>query len=298
MVGVLILIAGVVVWRFIATSSLLSSRERVTIGVYTAHPFVLSYNKHSNIVTVVWFNPRARVYVPGGYRWYPLGSVVLLDSIEKKKGELVRRMFEELVGAPVDFVVMPRAAGPLSEPTDSFVTFFYRERGRLLPLIGGRYKLSSGNSIDGMLLSNILRSRNDKLLFVDASSSTTTSPKKSDGLQYNSDKLDQVLKGYLYWPSIDSTNNVRLEVGDTQYYGAAQRIGRIIEGMGIKVIDIAKSNTNTTKEGCSVYYGPAKKTQAMALAEHFNCDRHVSNDEQFKATMTVYIGSELGTLYK
>ncbi|MCR4326943.1 MAG: hypothetical protein NUV52_04810, partial [Candidatus Roizmanbacteria bacterium] len=255
-----ILIIGIIVWRFIATSSLLSNRERVTVGVYTTHPFVVSYNKHSSIVTVIWFNPRARVYVPGGYQWYPFGSVLLLDSIEKKKGALVRRTFEELVGAPVDFVVTPRSASTLSTASDSFVTFFYRERGRLLPWVGGSYRISSGNSIDGSILSNILRSRNDKLLFVDASSATTAPPKKADGLRYDSDKLDQVLKGYLYWPSIDLTNNVRLEIGDSTYYGAAQRIGRMIEGMGIKVIDISvTAQKKNTDADCIVYFGAQKK---------------------------------------
>jgi len=298
-VGLSILVIGIIVWRFIATSSLLSNRERVTVGIYAAYPFVLSYNKHSTIVTVVWFNPSTKVYVPGGYRWYPFGSVLLLDSIEKKQGELVRRMFEELVGAPVDFVVTPRSVSTLPEAPDSFVTFFYRERGRLLPWIGGSYRVSLGNSIDGYILSNILRSRNDKLLFVDASASTTTSSKKADGLRYDSDKLDQVLKGYLYWPSINSTNNVRLEIGDSEYYGAAQRIGRMIEGMGIKVIDISLTkNRNTGSTDCAVYFGPQKKQQGEALAQHFNCSKQLSDQEQFKATMTIYIGSKLGKLYR
>ncbi len=275
--------------RMFAASPFLSKQDRITVGVYSAYPFVITYQKSSHIVSVVWFNADAPVRVPGGYQWYKLSKVRLLDAIERQKGELLRRTFEELIGAPVDLVLMPRTTNPLPKPDDTFVATFYAQRAKILSPIGGSYVLASGSFVDRYFLSQILRSRNDKLLFINAYQSG----------RYEPDKLDQLVKGYFYWSSVSDTVNVDVRVSHSDYYSAAERLGRIVEGMGIKVFDVSVYDNNTDKRDCTIGFGEKQAYEADMLARHFGCHKQAREGKPYTQGIIVFfVGSKLGTLYR
>lgn len=290
----LIFLVLIAIIQTVRTSVFMSSRNRITLGVLAPHTFVLSYDKKSGITNVIFFKTDAQVTVPGGYGWYRLGSVPLLGSIEHKEFEIARHSMEELVGAPVDEVIVPSGGDILETVDEQFINWFLKNRRDFLSLFMRKYRLSTTNVIDRYFITRAMGVRKDKLVFVDGSEGIIMT-KKNDP-RYSADKLDLVVKGFLYWtyPSKDGAVSV---YAPEKLYSAGIRIGRIIEGAGMKVLDIAA--VSKIPDTCVFIGHSSQKDTINFLARYFNCKVELKSSEPYsRGIVEFYLNEKIGILYQ
>lgn len=271
-----------------------SSRNRVSIAVLAPHVFVASYDKRTAITNVIYFNADAQVTVPGGYGWYNLSSLPLLGKIEHKEFAIARHAFEELVGAPVDAVVIPVGSDIVDESTEPFIEWFFAKRRSFLAPLSSQYKLSDHNIIDWYFFRTILATRKDKLVFVDGSAGLVQT--KKNGLRYSAEKLDLTVKGFLYWtyPSVGGSVNIFVS---QEQYSAGTRIGRIVEGTGMKVLDV--QTVQKAPDTCMLIGASQHRNALYSLANYFGCS--IKLDESYpysRGVIHFYIDKKIGTIYK
>lgn len=264
--------------------------DRVTVGVYGPQPAIFSLSKKSGIVTVVVFDPSVYVQVPGGYEWYRLGSAQLLGKIDGKETGIVTRTFESLIGAPVDMVVAPSRAIVETDAPQDGLSWLLARRGQLVPLLGKSITVSGDNFFDRLLAMRVVGVRKDKLLVLDARSIVHD---EKGQRRYRQDALDQRLQGYFY----DAIKNeVTITVHAPKGKGSgAERLARIIEGSGSKVLSV-EYNETPKNEKC-VFVGNKQALSAMdALIAHWDCIRKI--DERSTIVVDFYPNIELATLYQ
>ncbi|MCR4329363.1 MAG: hypothetical protein NUV65_02340 [Candidatus Roizmanbacteria bacterium] len=287
-----VLLLGVI--QTVRQSLFFSSRNRISIAVLAPHAFVLSYDKKTSIANVIYFNTSAQVTVPGGYGWYSLNSVPLLEEIEHKGFVIARHTFEELVGAPIDAVIMPTHSDIIDESSDPFIEWFLTKRRSFLAPLSRQYKISTRNLIDWYFFRSILATRKDKLVFVDGSTGLVQT--KKNGMRYSAEKLDLTVKGFLYWtyPSSDGAVNVYTT---QELYSAGTRIGRIIEGAGMKVLDV--ETVEHTPDTCILIGASQHKNTFSSLARYFGCSIKLNESDPYsRGIIDFYIDTKIGTIYR
>lgn len=236
-----------------------SSRERITIGVYGPIPYVISFDRKDAIATIVYFDPRKEVNMPGHYGWYKISSVNYLGEIEHKQSLLISGMFEQLVGVPVDMVIYPQKGELLEYVDEGFYTYFTRTRMRQSLLYDG-YTSSVSNLFDRYEMIQILMTQNSQLLIINGNRNQYDAQSEK---KYEAEKLDTFLKGYFYQDSLLSSQaKVILHVTKKQYK-AAMRFSRLLEGLGQKVhtVEIEKKGGLT----CILTYGKDEREIARLL---------------------------------
>ena len=271
-----------------------SSRNRVSIAVLAPHAFVISYDKKTAITNVVYFNTNAQVTVPGGYGWYYLYSVPLLGKIEHREFDIARHTFEELVGAPIDAIIIPAHSDIIDVSQEPFIEWFFANRREFLSIFSRKYKTSTRNSIDWHFFRTIVSTRKDKLVFVDGSTGLVST--KNNGLRYHAEKLDLTVKGFLYWTYPSREGAVNIFVAQDQY-SAGVRIGRIVEGAGMKVLGV--ETTVRAPGSCMLIGAHLHKDTLYSLASYFGCSTKLKDIEPYsRGIIDFYIDRKIGILYK
>jgi len=271
-----------------------SSRNRVSIAVLAPHAFVMSYDKKTAITNVIYFNSNAQVTVPGGYGWYNLNSLPLLGKIEHKEFAITRHAFEELVGAPVDAVVIPVGSDIVDKSSEPFIEWFFAKRRSFLTPLSSQYKLSEHTIVDWYFFRTILATRKDKLVFVDGSTGLVQT--KKNGMRYSAEKLDLTVKGFLYWtyPSIGGSVNIFVS---QEQYSAGTRIGRIVEGAGMKVLDV--QTVQQVPSTCMLIGARQHRDTLHSLANYFGCIIKLNESDPYsRGVINFYIDTKIGTIYK
>lgn len=278
----------------IRQSLLFSSRNRISIAVLAPHAFVLSFDKKTAITNVIYFNTSAQVTVPGGYGWYSLNSLPLLGAIEHKEFSITRHTFEELVGAPIDAVIIPTKIDIVDESSDPFIEWFFETRRSFLTPLSRQFKLSTHNIIDWYFFRSILSTRKDKLVFVDGSIGLV--PTKKDEKRYSAEKLDLTVKGFLYWSYPSAHGAVNIFVPQ-KLYSAGTRIGRIVEGAGMKVLDV--QSVERAPNACVLIGARMHKDTLSSLARYFGCTIKLDESDPYsRGVIHFYIDTKLGTIYR
>lgn len=288
----ILFIGALYVFREISTSAFLSPRERITVGIYDQIPYIFSYDKKSNLGTVVYYNPDVQVQVPGGYGWYKVGSVQLLAHIENKTAGLLNRTFANLSGVPVDWVIYRNAKDVISGEMPDFLTYFMQNR-ELPTLFSKNFAQTTQNLIDKILISHVLSSSPERLIVVDAREDYVT----RDGTRYyTQEKLDSHLKGYLYQKNA-SENAAKVQIFATKgQYKGALLIARLIEGMGIKVLSVDQV-ASTAGSACVFQFDEPGRQIADVLHTYFPCTQKKGSDST-NVVMSFYLSDSLATLYK
>ena len=274
----------------VVTSKFLSQRERITVGVYDNIPYVFSYDKTTNLGTIIYFNPDVMVTVPGGYGWYRLGSVRLLATIEHKTNILLTQTFAQLVGAPIDAAIYLTAQDVIYEGTANFLNYFMSKRG-IKTLFSKDYATSTTNLIDRLLINRALNTSPDRLIVVDAENDYIT---RDHTRYYTVEKLDSHSKGYLYQKT-PAQSSVKVRVlANSKEYKAGTEIARLIEGMGIKVLSVDEVELPPSRE-CTLRYGNESKRVAALLYNYFPCRLEYAKEQGIM--IDFQINTDLATLY-
>jgi len=223
----------------------------LNIVFYGERPIFISLGLVDNVHYLTQFANNFSVFVPGGYGRYKIGSLGKLAILEKKPA-IIQNSFSSIVSAYIDFYFYPQ--NPKIYWEDS--------RCEFSPF--GLLKIdqqTNANFFDRLYLFFFLlnKRKNDF-------SSLNPNFNVDEKNNFSEEDFFKKYQGYFYQQFLrQERKNLQI---DYQNYQSAKVITRIVEGEGIRVVDLTK--TDRQKDDCYILEKIESKT-ALFLAKIFGC---------------------------
>lgn len=250
LVWILIVLLGYWLYRNISSSVFLHDKDKINIMFYSRVPRLYSLDRRG-LDYYISFPAEAEILVPGGYGYYRVGAINKLATLEKKP-DLIRKSFSRALSSMVDIYFYPAAA-----------SIFYKESDTpsFNPSLSEVF-LNPGNAnfVDRffIFISMIGKSKNSyKEIDLGGDFSHESFIKKNMGIFYNRTHRNSQL-------------NVQVKYG--QNYRTAQMISDILDGEGIRVVDLSGGESDIRKQ-CEIITTKDKLNSAAvsAMKTFFNC---------------------------
>lgn len=260
LLAVLVLIIGV---KTIKESLFFVGRERINLVFHGNNTNFFSLNNKNGLHYAISFYPDLQLPVPGGYDYYRVGALGKLANLEKKP-DILKRTFSLATSTFVDFYFLPKlsdiyygnqAVGSLQKPSLKDI-FFNQSNANLIDRIYIYFLFFGLRTQDFTLISDIptIKKGNDSVISLDDFSSA--------------------YQGYFY-QKIFREEKKNIQIVYNNDIKAANTIGRILEGSGIRVADIAQRHDGQKK--CLVKESIAKHSEtALEISKVFSCN--ISSD--------------------
>lgn len=242
----------------IATSLFFKRPDRINMVVYGEKTALYSWGKTDNINYFTYMYPDLKILVPGGYGYYRIGALGKLVSLEKKP-DLFIKGFSAATSTFVNFYFFPKGSaiyyGHEKEP---FV--FLPSFNQLW------FSASNSTLLDRLYLwSNFFLAK--KTDFINLESYPVKSQQQDTLL--DEETLGKRYQGFFYHKSY-RTEKRTVQIIYTNSYESALTVSRIVEGTGIRVVDISKHDNQPG--ACIVHEGGEKfSSTAKDLSRFFHC---------------------------
>lgn len=274
---------------FITIRSVLSSvfflkRDRVDIVFYGERSSFVSVGMVDDVHYIGFFDNGANVYVPGGYGRYNIGALGRLSELEKNP-RIIQKAFSSVLSAYVDFYFTPKKNPVYPFELNPLEEDFPIPRLALTDVFFSNRYYTNAGIIDRIFLYYRLKGlgRSD-LSFVSADSAT-----ERDGERmFVEDRFERKYQGYFYQSFIRKERK-EIQILYTEYKSALL-VTRILEGEGIRIVDLSQLDRN--EKGCIIHEDKeaASKT-SLFLQQTFGCAwRRAEVDT---ADIALILGSEL-----
>ncbi len=216
--------------RSFSDSLFFSRPGRITLLYYSDVPKIVSIGRSDGVSYELFFTSDKRILVPGGYGRYRIGALQRLSDIEKKP-ELLTRAFSSALSAQVDYTMTNNAHIPLLDRLYLYFLLFQQNKSDFITL-NTRYVDPVNNS------------------------------------DYSENSFQKKYKGFFY------DKQLRMEGKNVSIvyatYTSAKTLSRILEGEGIRVVDISYIAKAAPK--CYIIEHGAQSLTASYLANMFKCD--------------------------
>lgn len=252
--GLLVMILLV---KWLSSSLFFTAPRRLQILVYGQDSRVYSIDTRGNNHYIIHFAPDERIGVPGGYGYYRVGALGKLVALQK------------------DDQIMGKA---FSVASSSFVThYFYPPDGAIyngqkvsgdivMPTVAELFSYrSNANIFDRLYLSLHFGQvkKNDYLLL----RSRGDSQDRKGMRVFVPENFSKETEGYIYNTTYrDERKTVQLIY--TEDYNSARDIANILEGNGIRVVDIKKLDREHSK--CTIS-DVSESDTSRAIGRFFGC---------------------------
>ena len=264
-------------FKLITSSVFMKGRDKINVVFYGEKVRFYSLDR-KNINYLISFSNLVRVIVPGGYGKYKVGAIGKLASLEKKP-EIVQKTFSAMTSTLVDLYFYQRKS-----------TVYYNNSN--LKITPGFMEIfltnSNSNLIDKFFLLYIFSANSKENFQV-----IDTKPFETDGensvFDYN--LFYKKFQGSFFQKSYRDFD-INVQITYLKSYKTAQLIGQIIEGEGIRVVDL--SNQDKILSGCILISNKNTSTTKtfQRLKDFFKCKVKVGD------TTVSDIILELGDLEK
>lgn len=242
---ILFVYLAVITFRTVTTSSIFKKKAHINVVVYgqDTHFYSLSKKTSTNYYMYLW--PDIPLYVPGGLGRYRLGALGKLVSLEKNN-DLYRNSFSYLTGSFIDYYVYPSGG-----------SIYYGASGKdSLSLVNVAELMFNESNM------NILEKIYVSYLFLKKSPSTFKVLKFSDNVKKS-------YQGYFYNEAYRN-EKLNVQILYTKSYTTSVAISQIIEGEGIRIVDI--SSDPQKRHRCELVDGTEGNSQTVAsLSVFFHC---------------------------
>ncbi len=230
----------------LTTSVFLKNKERINVVFYSKNTTFFSLSQH-DVNYLFSFPSSAEVLVPGGYGNYKVGALGKLVSLEDKP-VLLKKVFSGATSSFIDLYFYPVKTEIYYDNFDSpnfpgFSEVFLSK--------------SNANFIDRLFLLGKLFDRNQSNYKI-----ISLTKALFDQSQFGRD-----FQGSFYKKSYRNIGT-NVQIIYTKSYSTANFLSQIIDGEGIKVVDISQSDSDTAN--CRII---AKKIDVVgrALSDFFGC---------------------------
>ncbi|MBI5127012.1 hypothetical protein HZA76_00975 [Candidatus Roizmanbacteria bacterium] len=230
----------------ISGSVFLKNKDRINIVFYSENSSFFSLSKH-DVNYLINFPSSIEVLVPGGYGKYKVGAIGKLISLENKY-DLFNKVFSGATSSFVDLYFYPGKTE----------IYYENLNNSSLPKIDEiLLSKSNANFVDRLFLLSKLVDRNQsnyKIISLDKA-------------LFDQDQFNKDFQGSFYKKSYRKIGS-NVQIIYTKSYSTAYFISQIINGEGIRVVDLSQSNENA--HGCQII---TKKIDLVgqALKDFFGC---------------------------
>jgi len=243
-------------FKFITSSVFLKGRDKINVVFYGERTYFYSLDR-KNVNYQLTFSNLIRVIVPGGYGKYKIGAIGKLASLEKKS-DIIKKTFSAATSTLVDLYFYQKKTtiyydNSSSKQTPTFMEIFFTN--------------SNANLIDKLFLLGIFSTNNkENFQIIDLK------PFESEGnnniFDYNS--FYRKFQGSFFQRTYRNYD-INVQIVYTKSYKTAQLISQMIEGEGIRVVDL--SNQNKNRRGCLLITDKDTSTTKIyqRLADFFKC---------------------------
>lgn len=256
-------------------SLFLNRNGRVNVVFYGQYPRYYSLGLNDNTNFSIDFFPDLTVMIPGGYGFYRVGALGKLANLEKKT-DLYKKTFSFNTASFVDYYFYPK---------NNSVYFGNSQKTQDLPDFKDIFLLlSNANIFDRLYLYlYFLGKKTDNFKPIQLNHET-----KSGLTIMNYDAFLKKYRGYLY-SQIFRKERKSVQIKYKSSYKTAFSLGELIEGEGIRVIDVASDNK--LSENCSVIEDNDKVTEtAKQLAGFFGCQ--IKRDQVERSDIILELGNK------
>lgn len=276
----LLIFLVIITLKLLSGSLFVYAPERIQFVVYGQNTRLYSISKQDDVNYYVAYAPDVKVVIPNGYGTYRIGSLSKLTRYERKP-ELISKAFSAATSSFVTYYFYPAngdvyygedASKDYRKPTVQEL-FFSKSNARLLDRVYLFWRMTvaptvSFQPLDIELLTS--KQNNDRIL----------SP----------DVFGDEYRGYLYNRTYRS-ERLRVQIKYSNNYDTAVMIGKILEGNGIRVVDIAQANNDLKR--CSIIVKNSLQAQTVHdVSTFFGCNVRQGSVERSDIIL------ELGTLEK
>ncbi len=270
LIAIVLIIFLIIIVKDFTGSIFLQPKDNVNILFYGNNTRVFSLDK-KGVDTVVSFSSNAMIPIPGGYGKYRIGALSKLANLEKDDA-MYKRSFSSAVGAFVDIYFYP---------SKDEIYYNNNTANYFLPTFSEIFfDRSNANLVDRIMTF---------IYFLGKNANSFKLIKTGDG--FSASEFNTDYQGLFYEKTFrDEGDNVQILY--YQNYDTANLISQIIDGEGIRVVDISSGDNLPNK--CLLITSQAKLRSkiTLALKKFFDCDVKVGQ------TQVSDIILELGSLEK
>jgi len=264
-------------FKLVTSSVFLKGRDKINVVFYGENARFYSLDR-KNVNYQITFSNLTKVIVPGGYDKYKVGAVGKLASLEKKP-DIIKKTFSAMTSTFVDLYFYQKKTtiyydNSKLKKTPSFMEIFLTN--------------SNANLIDKLFLSYIFSS-NSQESFQIIDLRPFESEDNNSIFDYNS--FYKKFQGSFFQRTYRNYD-INVQIVYTKSYKTAQLLGQMIEGEGIRVVDLSDQGNNLS--GCQLISNKLVSTSKtfLRLADFFKCETKIGE------TTVSDIILELGSLEK
>lgn len=246
--------------KSITSSVFLKGRDKINVVFYGERTRFYSLDR-KNISYLLFFSNLVKVIVPGGYGKYKVGAIGKLASLEKKP-DIVKRTFSAMTSSFVDLYFYQKKTVTYYDNTDLKQTPTFKE----IFLTN-----SNANLIDKLFLLHIfLTNGKENFQVIDLGPFESG----SENNIFDQNAFYKKIQGSFFQKSYRN-NDINVQIIYASSYKTAQLISQMIEGEGIRVVDL--SNQNKILSSCLLV---ANKNTIMTktyqhLADFLKCKTQI-----------------------
>lgn len=276
----------IVISRGLLQSALLDKRDRINIVFYGQETMLVSFGLEDEVNYIVNFSNVHKVSVPGGYGRYNVGALGKLASIEDDD-DLMLRTFASMTSSYVDYYVYPKNPDVFGD--EETANFEYNAQALISQLNSGEFE-TNATFVDKLYLSFLLsKKRTSDFIPLRA----TASENKLKELEYSEKQFQKSYKGFFYHQSLrEESKDVQIVY---ESYPGALTLTRVIEGQGIRIVDLSAAE-EPIQQRCLVQYTDDASKTATYLKNRFNCSLEKHTVEN--ADIMLIMGEELTEEWK
>lgn len=254
----------IILLRTLLVSAFFVRNDRINILFYSSEPMYFSLERGGEVHYVTTFNADSRTAVPGGYGEYRLGALGKLVTLEKNP-DLLKRTFSRITGSMIDYYFYPKSAA---------IYYGSNEKVRSPSLSEVFLNESNANIFDRLYLYFQFVGKHPS----DFEEIHIKKIKTGETVLLSDMTFARQYLGYFYHKSLRKENKT-VQILYTDSYTAAKNMSRIIDGEGIRVvdIDIAKKSSKfqipSSKIECVVKENTSRgySHTAQEIAHFFRC---------------------------
>ncbi len=248
----------IILLRQFLSSAFIAKEGRINILFYSAQPIYFSIERGGEVHYVTTFDADSRTEVPGGYGVYRIGALGKLVTLEKNP-ELLQKTFSRITGSMIDYYFYPTGESIYYGTGEGFTIpsfsqiFFMYSQANFFDRIYVWFQFVGKHSADFEEIQIKKIQTGSTVLLSDTT-------------------FAQQYLGYFYHRRLrDENKTVQLLYAVS--YTAAENMSRIIDGEGIRVVDIDTTEEPVGNKRCVVKENTLGNYSysAMRVADFFHC---------------------------
>ncbi len=266
---------GFIMLRSVHESAIFVKPDRINVAFYGEEAIILSFGLTDEVNYIVSLSHEQKIFIPGGYNQYPLGSLGKLVELQKDP-KILQRTFSSMISGHAQFYVSPKHPDVYQKPDTDAPKYTRKEL--ISKIFSGKYQTNM-NVFDKFYVAYLISKRRQQDYVVLRSASEKTFLKK--------------YKGFFYQQSLrEEGKEVQIKY-DT--YRSALTLSRVIEGQGIRVVDLSSSDRENDQ--CVVRSNLEQNTPTVRfLTRTFACQFEKGDTEG--VDIIIYLGKNLEKIWE